>query len=1230
MPQLINTMTAAFAEQKSAMRVQMFDHMQRLDPLYAPLTGLNLIEASAGSGKTHTLTTLYLRLVMEAGIPVHRILTVTYTNAATRELRERIRQRLAQTRLAFLRGRASDDDEFSTRMLDLLPDHELALRRLTNAVRGFDEAAIFTIHGFCQRVLNDSAFASGRAFQAELLADTSILLQQIVEDFWRRTLYPASPVIVRYVLEKRQSPEQWLKAIQPYLGKPYLKIQTPFADASRAQIEQDFNTAWDKAQRLWQADQAIIGRLLLESPALNRKSYAEKSLPGWLQEMDQCLNASTPTLELFDKFEWFTTAKLAKSTKKNQTTPSHPFFAACDALQAAAGRLIAYLHHQLPVDLLHYCNDELAKRKRRQQLQSYDDLLLDLHTALQHAQRGGPLAAALRQRYAAALVDEFQDTDPVQYAIFQQIYAGADQPVFLVGDPKQAIYSFRGADIFAYLTARQNARQRYTLDVNWRSDPRLISAVNALFSANRQRPFLFEAIGFQPAVPGPILREPLRIQGRIEAPLHIWQLEPDSDGDQSPSKTEALEQAAQATAAEIARLLNLGACGQARIGEQALSGGDIAVLVRSHRQGQQIRDHLLRLRVPSVQQTDASVFAAPEARLMEDLLAAVLEPGREGLMRTALASGWFGLSGERLYQLRDDEHAWADWLERFQNYRQHWRDQGFMHFFRAWLNEQGVAARLLTLRDGERRLTNLLHLAELLHTAGSIHPGMSSLLKWFSDHRRAPASKDEEQQIRLESDENLVRIVTIHKSKGLEYPVVFCPYLWDGKLKASQHDLLLYHDPAQASRPTLVAGADPHDPARNYVRDEELAENLRLCYVALTRAKQRCVLVLGQYQTRGKTDESGAAAPVWLLHQPPVVGPSQDPVEVTRDRFGQLTPAAIRAELHSALAAAGDSVTIAPLPRQAGQPYQPVDSTEAALRARDFSGPVAESWRVGSFTALTAQAASPTLVSETPDYDLEVMQPSEAAAPSPTEIYDSFSFPRGARAGICLHAIFERLDFANPDREQRAMLIHDQLQRHGLDSAAWTPAVSLWVEQALATPLDPSGLTLAAITPPQRLNELEFTYPAAALSAPALRALLNRHGAAGFGSEGEANLDFPPLHGYLKGFIDLVFRTGERFYLADYKSNWLGPEPADYQPPRLAEAMARETYGLQYLIYTVALHRYLRQRLPDYRYERHFGGVFYLFLRGMTPTAPDQGVFRTRPAPELVEALDRLLAGTPT
>ena len=1209
--------------------------MQHLDPLYIPLAGFNLIEASAGTGKTYTITGLYLRLVVEAGIPVDRILVVTYTNAATKELRDRIRERLAQIRRAFLDGRASEDDELATRLLDLSPDREIAIRRLTNAARGFDEAAIFTIHGFCKRVLGDNAFESGLSFDTELLADTSDLLGEIVDDFWRREFYAASPLVVQYFLDQRASPEQLRGQIERYLGKPYLQITTPSGEADGRVLEQAFSAAFQQARQVWLEERAQIEELLLKSPALNRQKYSLKSLPGWLEVMNAYLTVDLPKIALFEKFDKFTTATLQDkaSLKQGKIAPQHPFFDACQTLKTACETLADYCRHQVPVKLLAWCNAELATRKRQQQVQSYDDLLLNLHAALRHPRQGIALTESLRRRYAAALIDEFQDTDPVQYDIFRHIYADTGKPVFLVGDPKQAIYSFRGADIFAYLTARRDTPRHYTLDVNWRSDARLLTALNAVFGATRQPTFLFDGIPFHPARPAGSKRpEHLWLHRRLEPALHLWLLEPSSES--AVPKGMAGEQAVCATAAEIAHLLNLGARNQARIGEQPdgegsrpLAGGDIAVLVRSHWQGRMIRNQLLRLGVPSVQHADDSVFWSQEAQQLAWLLAAVAEPGNEGWVRAMLASDLCGLSGEELYRLREDERAWAQWLQKLQDYRQTWLEHGFMRFFRAWLMAEGVPQRLLAFRDGDRRLTNLLHLAELLHLASRTHPGLSGLLKWLGEQRRAPGNQDEAQQLRLESDENLVKIVTVHKSKGLEYPVVFCPFLWDGKLRTEEkaNETLLYHDPADPSRTFLAFGASEDAEAREHARREEMAENLRLFYVALTRAKQRCYLVWGKI----KAAETAPAA--WLLHGPPVVGPAQDPLEVTKQRFKEMTAEAVLGDLHTALAGAGDTVAVAPLPWAAGERYQPPAVPEPDLAARVFAGSMRESWQVGSFTALAAGQGG-----ELPDYDMATAVPVVVATAEPPAAVPGlsiFEFPRGAKAGTCLHALFERLDFTEYNREPLEALVERTLNGHGFDAATWTPVVADMVQRVLATPLDHSNICLAAVGLEQRLNELEFYYSLAHLRPDHLRRVLELHGQdSGPLQDMIETLEFTPLRGYMKGYIDLVFESGGRFYLADYKSNWLGAEVAAYRRSRLDEAMARESYGLQYLIYTVALHRYLRLRVPNYHYDRHFGGVFYLFLRGMDPAwGEDYGVFRDRPPAELIRALDVLMAtGTVT
>jgi exodeoxyribonuclease V beta subunit len=1188
---------------------------QPLHVLEVPLSGISLIEASAGTGKTRTITDLYVRLVLETERQVSQILVVTFTVAATAELRERFRRRLVAAYEAF-QGLAPED-EFCRQLLESYP-HGRALQRLDDAIQGFDEAAIYTIHGFCERVLADSAFESGMPFASDILPDERELLQEVVDDFWRRELYDASPLFVRHLLDAGWSPDQFRDLIRHYIGKPYLRLVRPESDAtvsgksSSTRIETAFAEAYQEARASWQTGAADVEQLLMASQALNRNRYRQRSIPNWLAMLDDYLALETPNPTLCDNFDRFTTQALAQAIKKGHQPLQHPFFTACDRLASTHAQLTSSYAQQLQalkVALFDYSQRELRRRKRRRQLLSYDDLLVNLEQALSSS-RGPDLATATRNRFTAALIDEFQDTDPVQYRIFQHIYQDTDAPVCFVGDPKQAIYSFRGADVFAYLRAYHDTERRYTLDRNWRSDADLVQAVNTLFETAR-RPFLFDDIAFQPVRPAPQQSGSFTENGCQVSQLRVWFMGGDDNTKVNRSDAETL--AAQATAAEISRLLNLGARGEAWIGARPLEGGDIAVLVRSHRQGRRIRDELLRRRVSSVQLGQDNVFASWEAMELERLLRAVANPADESLLRGALATVMCGVPGERIHELYEDEQAWEDRVTTFHEYHRLWRAHGFARMFRTLVWRERADRHLLAFRDGERRLTNLMHLAELLQAAADRQrTGMEGLLKWLAERRRTDAAEDEEAQLRLESDEHLVKIVTIHKSKGLEYPLVFCPFLWSEGRKRGQHAPLLFHDPDDAYQAVLDLGPEPSAASQTQARTEQLAENLRLLYVALTRARHCCYVVSGAIR------DTGTSSLAWLLHQPEAATGDLT-MDAVAAHVNARSAAGLWADLERCAAQANGTIRLEPLPTDTDTSYQPPPRTDLQLKVRRFPWPLRTRWQVTSFSALAGGVRV-----ELPDYDAAA-QP-VILEPRAPELRTIFTFPRGVRAGRCLHAIFECLDFTRQDRSGLEAVVERCLAEHGFE-ADWTPVVCDMVERVLATPLDEAqSVCLRDIPPHRHLVELEFYYPLTELTCQGLYRLLAAHGgAAGLHHDDIEPVAFAPLRGYMKGFIDLVFEAHGRFYVADYKSNWLGGTVESYRPESLRQVMRREAYYLQYLIYTLAAHRYLRLRLPAYDYDTHFGGVFYLFIRGMDPDCPDCGIFRDRPSKRLVEALDAYL-----
>ncbi|CAD5107424.1 exodeoxyribonuclease V subunit beta [Zestomonas carbonaria] len=1178
-----------------------------LDLQNSPFDGRSLIEASAGTGKTWTLTALYARLLLERQLSVGQILVVTYTTAATAELRERIRARLAEL-LAIYDGTPSGDP-FLTELHARHPGED-ARRRLLLAVHGFDEAAIFTIHGFCQRALQDAAFEAGGDFDSELTQDDRELLDALLADAWRHELASAEPAWARYLAQRKITPAWLRQRLRGHLGKPYLRVEPKSALGGDELAGAE--AAWQHAAALWQRDGDAWLAELQAHGGLSQSTHKQAKLVPWGAELDAYFADPASLFQVPDGLAKLGAAALAKATKKGATPPRHALADAFDRLSAAletaepAGqrRLI-----DLQVRLLERLDRELPERKAAQRLLAFDDLLNRLDQALQ-GPAGAELAATLRTRYPLALIDEFQDTDPIQFAIFDRIYPGAtgDAALCFVGDPKQAIYAFRGADLATYLEARASAARRYDLPNNYRSTPELIAALNHLFA--RPQPFAVDGLDYPPVGAGAKSRDRLVLPEALAgAPLNLVWL-----GDEPLNKQQAGERVAFDCARRIAALLAASAGGEAYFesvaGRQPLKGGDIAVLVANHRQAAEVAEQLAARGVPSVRRGNQSVWHSEEAGELAAVLAAYAEPGREGVLRYALATRLLGRDAEQLARCQDDERAWDREREDAELYHQLWQQHGFMRAFRAWLDREAVAERLLAANDGERRLTNLLHLAELLQAESLRRPGLEPLLAWLNAQRGSEGA-GEDALLRLESDAERVQIVTIHTSKGLEYPLVFCPFLWDGRLLGPFTDSARCHD--EHGRPLLDLGSDDLDANLQRARHEVFAEKLRLAYVALTRARDRLWLhwgpiALPKPKKDGSLPDEGlhSSALAWLLHGREL--PGDDPLGELAAYLGARDGAALRQELDALLAGSAQMTCLPPLDSEATASGERRAEPPRQLAALPRS--LASAWRIGSFSGLAAGQHM-----EAPDRDALVMP----AASEPGTGF--FAFPRGARAGTCLHAILE--DWMRGKGELET-LVTTQLAAHGIDAVTWGATATEHLRRVLDCDLDDTGLGLAALDPARRLPELGFTFPVANLDVARLRAILTdpAHGLAPPLREAAARLEFDQLKGFLKGFIDLTFEHDGRWYIADYKSNWLGPDASYYGGERLLQALAGEHYYLQYLIYLVALRRFLRQRLADFRDEQ-LGGAWYLFLRGM----PDAGVYFARPADGLLDALDRLFEG---
>jgi exodeoxyribonuclease V beta subunit len=1195
--------------------------LQNFDLLRSPIEGTNLIEASAGTGKTYTLACLFLRLVLEKRLTVNDILVVTYTVAATEELRDRIRRKIREALEAFSRG--DSKDSFLKGLVQKTGNAEDAINLLRSALRGFDEASIFTIHGFCQRTLHESAFESGSLFDTELEPEQETgLLEEIVQDFWRRHFYQAPVEFVSYALGKKFGPEYFLELLQKGISHLDIKI-IPEVKPARGIDPRLFYQAYEKLKKSWPDSREKVEEKLGE-PGLYSE-YA-KGLREYMGIMDSYAAGALSAFPLPKKFEKFTAAELGRKTKKGERTPGHPFFTLCDEVQKEAGTLQEEMDRQLLFlkgEIFRYLHKELPARKQRRNIQSFDDLLTRLRHSLEKA-GGDELSETIRRRYKAALIDEFQDTDPFQYAIFQNVFGKGGAILFLIGDPKQAIYSFRGADLFAYLKAAGRVDSRYTLTRNWRSAPGLITAVNTVFS-NGANPFLYRDIPFENAVPKEE-KEPefLSEKGRSEPPFHLWFVDSKEAGEGGViNKGVAYERIPRSVAGEISRLIHLGRRGKALLGSRPLREADMAVLTRTNREAQLMQDTLSELKIPSVLYSTGNLFDTQEAVQMSRVLEGMANVHDERVIRAALATDMMGVSGEAIEELQRDEAGWEAWLIKFREYFEMWGRYGFIRMFRYFLSREKVRPRLLSLPDGERRLTNVLHLSEVLHQAAIEEKlGMIGLLKWLARQRDPGSPRLEEHQLRLESDANAVKIVTIHKSKGLEYPIVFCPFNW-AKSKIDPKEVFTFHDQENEWRLNLVL--DPEgSPNRASAEKEELAENMRLLYVSLTRAKNRCYLVWGRFR------DAETSSIAYLLHPPG--DPAENVVEQTGSHFKALEDEAIQKELETIARKSRGNILLSGMPKTPGEEVSPAEKGKEMIAGRYFSGKILRDWKIASFSSLTSglkgsadsfSYASPDL----PDYDQTVLPEGPVLQEEPFSI---FAFPRGAKAGSLLHEIFQVLDFKEEDPSAVKKIVNVKLREYGFEKE-WGETVEKMIGRVLAATLQPGadGLTLCRVGKNDRLTELEFYFPLQPITSQKLRKIFADYWGATIPNEFPGRieeLDFSPARGFMKGFIDLIFQSQGRFYLVDWKSNFLGNKVEDYSRRRMAGEMKGNFYLLQSNLYVLALHQYLKKRLPDYRYRDHFGGVFYIFLRGVDPKAGDEyGIFRDLPGEELVEALSRNL-----
>ncbi len=1162
--------------------------------------GINLVEASAGTGKTYAITMLVLRATVELAVSFDKILIVTFTKAATEELRLRIRARLAEARDIFTgkaRGAAGPDGTLLA-WVAAIPDRQAALARILLALADIDRAAIFTIHGFCQRMLAEQALESGQLFDVELLTDIEDVRRQIADDFWRSRVYSLAPLPCGLVTAAFPTPEQLLASVAE-AERATCRIEPRVGPLAGVLTRLD--TAMAVLGGWWREHGGELANLCRHGLGQGhfKRTFGD-DCERWLQALDDFFTGRAATLP--DRFELLHRQRLAgelngqriRGDEKRQAyLADWPLpDGEVDELLAAAAELLLTLRVELAEKVRAEAADRLARRGNI----SFDDLITRLSQALQ-GERGQTLRRLLGARYEVALIDEFQDTDAAQWHIFSTIFGGGDHPLYLIGDPKQSIYKFRGADIHSYFLARRGAARLWTLEKNYRSHPYLVAEVNRLFTS-RPRPFFFppEVLDYRPVAAAKNEQDvDLSQDGRSLAGMVYCTLA-EAEGD--PGGRWSSGRAADAfrgfCVAEISRLLDPLLPVALTTGEERpLAPHDIAILVRSHRQAEAYRQVLTEAAIPAVVGSRESVFHAGECRDLLLLLQALAAPGDIGRLRTALTIPWFGLTGGDLHAVNRDEARLNSYQGRFLEYHQCWRDQGFLAMMSQLLVAEEVLVTLAGGRTAERAIANIFHLLELVQEEESCeHFGPGQVVQWLARMQRNDRGTDNSELL-LESDEEAVRIITMHGVKGLEFPVVFCPFLWYRSTRPEgERYQVTGHD--DDHRLVVDLGSDRFFERRELAAGEQMAEDLRLLYVALTRAKIRCYTMWADVKPHAGVADSFQSALGYLLFPDGALPCLEQQARFAE--FGRHHPVQL-------VTVTGQEVPVAPGPK--------IPLAEFCPRLPSGGRPLATDWQLSSYSAMAMQS----------EYEQE-SQPFPSSAGPPVVVP---GLPAGAGFGNVVHELLDSLSFsalAGNDRENDPLL-RQKCQRYGV--AADPVDLAKLLEMVVTTPLvPPSGaaaFSLTQLDARQCLKEMGFYFHLNRLATTRINEILA-------GERAVVPLGHRVMRGYLTGFVDLVCAAGGRYYILDYKTNFLGEKLADYRADNLAAAMQSHNYGLQYWIYTLVLHRHLQNRLADYRYRDHFGGVMYLFVRGMTPEIPGSGVFAARPDYEKLEALGRATGGS--
>lgn len=1131
------------------------------DPLEVPLEGSNLIEASAGTGKTYSIAILTLRLILEKKISIREILMVTFTKAAVAELEERIRK-FIRSAYRHSQGEKIDDTTIANLVNKSISSigGENTTSLLKEAIVYLDETSVMTIHSFCQQTLTSYAFETNQLFGADLLQDTSSILEEQVQKFWRKYITTIHPELLALLIENNLSRKSIIAVVKNHLaGKRFFKYDSEnsltFCEADHLKFIEEI--------KLVTTETGKLDKALLQFVKENNSALKAKSQKG---------SAKRFVLSKIDDPNEFLRYIVEKRNSGYIIETYSDILDQCDECEEARQKLqivITDCLNQIYCVAIKEIEEGVLKYKLSSNQMSFDDLIVNLHSAI--AKKDNPaLVNALKQQYKAVFIDEFQDTDKLQYEIFEKAFE-KNTILFYIGDPKQSIYAWRKADISTYFLARSNVNKVYEMNVNFRSTKSLIDAMNQFFlPVENFDTFHFEHTNREEE------KEDQKMEDEGEADKIQYKIVESPKNNTKGSFTKKEEEIipisiniqankTKITAEVAMQVAELLKNKDYQINNQSITPSDIGILVRSKYDGMTIKKALSVYGIPAVTVTGAKVLQSNEAKELLYVLQAFLENTKANINR-ALLTSFTGYNSERILKINSEKTA-----SLFKTYRNDWEENGIFTALKTFINDFAIHKILLqqNTENGERIITNLYQLIELLFKTQSIkNLSPLELVDWLKRGIEENDAEGDELEQRIETDEEAVKIVTIHSSKGLQYPIVFAPNL--DLLTTSKHEECSYRDEKTSEYISALKSQLTEEHTKLYTRQLE-QENRRLIYVAITRAIYKCYI----YKNAGKSGQYNYTNSSLSFFTNECVESSL--ISLVNPEFN-------RDDLHYS---------------------SPIISEKRNEQPTIKFDLLHKNWNRMSYTMLAShleKSARRKFKGGNDDYD--------------NFIYNQLT--KGNITGNLLHFIFENLNFS--DDSKWPVIIEKAIKRFApAQKVIYEKYLTEMVHHVLNAQMKTKEdhFLLSDINFEKRIHELEFDFPVAVFNPAAL---------ADFNDDDNISIHiktFGEMEGMMNGKIDLLFENENKYFVLDWKSTYLGDSLKDYGAEALAMAMNENNYHLQYLIYTVAVKKYLESRLPSFDYERDFGGVYYCFVRGMRNDSGN-GIFWNKPSFEVIEKLEEM------